>query len=295
MCTAGPLPLPAWASVGHDAFLVEAAQLWGLNLRAVHPPAAACGLERAAEFRQHFDASYRPLVLRALEHGQPVLGWTGPRPIAEEGACTGPARWVLITHATTDGVGLAGLTPPRAKTCAGDSNGTAAPANAAGAGDAGQTFVFAEPPVQLYVVETVAATEAEPAQVLRVALRHAWALLHNELAGTLGLTTGPRCLDAWKEQAATTRGHACLAQHVVAGMRLGARFFRRHAASAGDEAPIVAMLGDICEETLVALEPLCDAHSADEPRATGAGPQAIQTARAAWHRALTALTARGVR
>ena len=54
--------LGAWSLYARDAFLPEAGQLFGLTIRDMHPPEAARGLDTAAEFAQHFDASYRPLM-----------------------------------------------------------------------------------------------------------------------------------------------------------------------------------------------------------------------------------------
>ena len=89
----GEARLECWAAAGHDAFLVDAARLFGLSLRALQPPRATRGLEQAAEFAQHFEASYLPFVAAALAHGQPVLAWSGP-PRAD---IAGPG-WVLVTR-----------------------------------------------------------------------------------------------------------------------------------------------------------------------------------------------------
>ena len=66
-----------WSMYARDAFLIEAGRLFGMQIREIHTPEAARGLDVVAELDQHFDASYRPLIHRALEHGQPVLAWQG--------------------------------------------------------------------------------------------------------------------------------------------------------------------------------------------------------------------------
>ena len=86
-----------------DARLIEAGKLVGMQIRDVHPPEAARGLEAAAEFDQHFDASYRPLILRALENNQGVIawrGWAGERELS----------WGWIRAACAEGVGFRGAT-----------------------------------------------------------------------------------------------------------------------------------------------------------------------------------------
>ena len=69
----GDMELGNWPLYARDAFLVDTARVFGMTVRPIHPPEAARGLGGAAEFAQHFDASYRPLIARALEHDQPVL------------------------------------------------------------------------------------------------------------------------------------------------------------------------------------------------------------------------------
>lgn len=91
------------AMFDRDARLIEAGKLFGMQIREVHPPEAARGLEAAAEFDQHFDASYRPLILRALENNQGVIawrGWAGERELS----------WGWIRAACDEGVGFRGAT-----------------------------------------------------------------------------------------------------------------------------------------------------------------------------------------
>ena len=100
---AAPSPTATSIMFGRDARLIEAGKLVGVQIRDVHPPAAARGLEAAAEFDQHFDASYRPLILRALENNQGVIawrGWAGERELS----------WGWIRAACDEGVGFRGAT-----------------------------------------------------------------------------------------------------------------------------------------------------------------------------------------
>lgn len=77
MVAAGDRSVREWRHLARDAALVETAALHGLRLRDMHPPEAAVGLESSAEFPQHFEDSYAPLIRRALENGQLVLAWGG--------------------------------------------------------------------------------------------------------------------------------------------------------------------------------------------------------------------------
>lgn len=90
-----------WVLAAQDVRLVETAALYGLQLREMHPPDAAVGVTRSAEFPAHFRDSYVPLIRRALEHGQPCLarrGWPPPN----------AAAWGVITAA--EGETLLGIT-----------------------------------------------------------------------------------------------------------------------------------------------------------------------------------------
>jgi len=52
-----PSPIASSIMFGRDARLIEAGKLVGMQIRDVHPPEAARGLEAAAEFDQHFHAA----------------------------------------------------------------------------------------------------------------------------------------------------------------------------------------------------------------------------------------------
>ncbi len=175
----GENDLGSWSLYARDVFLREVGPLFGMTIRGIHPPEAARGLHDSAEFAQHFDASYRPLILRALEHDQPVLAWQG---------WAGDYRmmWGIITKPCTGGVGLTGEVPGASSARTERDDRSAA--------------MLERPPVQLYVVEAMAVTQPQPRDVLALALEHAAQVLNNVLQDRLGILTGPPAYDAWIEK-----------------------------------------------------------------------------------------------
>ena len=175
-----PLAVPEEADIGRwpmyarDAFLCEAGQLFGLTIRDMHPPEAARGLSSAAEFAQHFDASYRPLIRRALEHEQPVLAW--------QGWC-GERRmdWCVIQDVCNGGIGF---TATRHTT----------------ASESCESVALTQPPVQLYVVENIVPSLPEGDRLVELVVRHAATTMCNGLAGRFDVVTGPGAYDVWIER-----------------------------------------------------------------------------------------------
>jgi len=101
--SAVPSPTATPTMFGRDARLIDVGRQFGMQIREVHPPEAARGLEAAAEFDQHFGASYRPLIHRALENNQGVIawrGWAGERELS----------WGWIRAACDEGAGFRGAT-----------------------------------------------------------------------------------------------------------------------------------------------------------------------------------------
>lgn len=199
-----------WSDYAQDWNLIEAARLFGLELRPLHPPEAADGLERAAEFGLHFEDSYAPLIRMALEHNQPVLawqGWSGPRNM----------QWGVITGTGGDGVGFRGTT----------------------VGGTGQTVALRAPAVQCYVVEFgVGRTPIEP-ELMRFAVRAARRVVRNEIPATFGVTTGAAAYDAWLDwlkrkptaaetAAARAAAHAGLACRIAAARQSAIAFLTRY-------------------------------------------------------------------
>jgi hypothetical protein len=221
--------LRGWADYGHDVFLPTAGRALGLRIRDLHPAAAARGLRQAAGFQQHFDASYRPLIERALEHNQPVIAWLGPEgqgpsnlvdarsgegdgPAKDPSACRGKetgsagkvakSAWGLITAVVEEGVGFRMAVVPMVGTnIGGSSSGQDSHGVASGGTDPGGA-AFVEivpnvPPVQCYVVEEIGAPGIDDAARASLALTHARILLTGRLPEHLGLISGPAAFARW--------------------------------------------------------------------------------------------------
>ncbi len=88
----------------HDFALPDAAALFGVRLRAMHPPRARHGLSDSAEFTDHFEDSYVPLIHRALENGQRVLAFRGWQSEV-------PATWGIVDRYEGDNNVLWGTVP----------------------------------------------------------------------------------------------------------------------------------------------------------------------------------------
>jgi hypothetical protein len=284
MTTAAPFEkdLGRWPMYARDAFLVEGARLFGMTVRGVHPPEAARGLERLPEFRQHFVASYRPLILNALENRQAVLAWRGWP--GEYEPC-----WGVITQACEEGIGLAGTVrrwvdappylPPRPTTNEpdqGEQSGAerSVPRQSWSGPDiegrhlvAYAPLVLESPPVQVYVIETISPTQPKPGEVLNVALTHARCVLNNELQERFGVLTGPPAYDAWIERcheaisgagappADLVRGHEPLAAAVIASHRSAIRFLEHHKSRAtGEVRALIEALGESSHVVVTSLE-----------------------------------------
>jgi len=189
-----------WPAYARDAFLVDGGRLLGLTVRPMHPPEAARGLDAAAEFRQHFDASYGPLVVRALEHDQHVLAWRA----------FGGGRnreWGLITDA-----------------CQGefDFRGTIITARGCDTDLAVET-----PPWQVYVIEVIDPRRPEGNELAGAVVRHTRTALGGSLDESFGIVTGAAALGEWaglltdvpSDVSAFGVEHAGLAESIVTGLR----------------------------------------------------------------------------
>ena len=207
--------LGEWMFFARDAFLIPAAGAFGMTIREVHPPRAALGLRDSAEFRQHFDASYRPFIVRALEHGQPVLAWQG---------WSGSASmlWGKITSSCQEGAGFRGVLYL-------DS------------GTVGDVLLEA-PAVQVYVVESIHPRVPSPENLLELVLLHAADVFNDQLRDRFAVRTGPQAYTTWIErlkQFASTesdsahetlwRGHQALRACVNTGCTSLARFLQERA------------------------------------------------------------------
>ncbi len=193
-----------WRMYARDAFLIPAGRLFGMTIREIHPPEAAQGIAELPEFKQHFDASYRPLIERALEHDQPVLAWQG-----------WPGEWALhwgvITETCADGIGFAGWVPgttglePGIEVPSSGESLSCRDRNTSASGsrstEARRPDVKLErPPVQIYVVESIAPCKPDPQELQDMTIAHAGVVLGNGLADRFGVTTGPGAYDHWIER-----------------------------------------------------------------------------------------------
>ena len=116
-----------------DALLVEGARVFGMTVRGLHPPEAARGLEHSAEYAQHFAASYRPLILRALENRQPVLARLGRGEFGNHHPI-----WGAIEDSSDGGVGsVRGGGRPAERPADSDAAGFGSRGASAGGGAAG--------------------------------------------------------------------------------------------------------------------------------------------------------------
>jgi hypothetical protein len=252
-----------WLTYGRDVFVEETARFFGFRLRDLHPPDVGVDMLAADEFPQHFEISYKPLIRRALENGQPVLAWQG-----WEG--DGAALWGVITAA--DGERFVGSVQ----------------------GVGGEPVAHVAPAMQCYVVEAFEPAEAGRLNLLRMALRHAdvymnqapFAVTASNPPAAAGLSppsivTGPAAFDAWEQWLSdgsfddeAWNDHWYHAMAVVAGRRSASRFLREH----GELAPqydVVKGAMACCDDVAERLAPSCDEATVRERFATPAGRQAL--------------------
>jgi hypothetical protein len=200
-----------WMMYGRDAFVEPAADLFGIRLRNLQPPDVGVEMTQAVEFPQHFEASYKPLIERALENGQPVIAWEGWPDMSA--LC-----WGVITSADNDA--LSGVTMWAHE----------------------QTVRMVAPALQCYVVEECTPRLPPRDQLLAMAMRHADAYMNRAPftatgagAGVPAMTTGPAAFDAWETWLAETefgppdqdkswREHRQHAEFLVAGGRSAVAF-----------------------------------------------------------------------
>lgn len=206
---AGETRVDWWSMYARDRFVVRAARLFGMRLRDLHPPDVARGLDAAAEFGQHFDLSYRPLIHRAMEHGQAVLAWRGWR--GEEGP-----TWGVIREISKEGVGFAGSIPLR------------------GRADASKLNVLDRPASQVYVVETIERTTPTGEAIVSMAMEHMREGFDRASAGRWGIAIGLAAIVQFEERLARGASKETLSQasafveSMAAGAASAVRFVDRH-------------------------------------------------------------------
>jgi len=228
-----------WPMYARDAFLIPSARLFGIDIRAMHPPETARGLDRVAEFEQHFDASYRPLVHRALENGQAVLAWRG-----WSGGCD--LMWGRITGACSEGAGFRGLvvvetgSDGRSMTC---------------------PTLLERPATQLYVVERITLKLPTRAELLKAVIEHASVALGSGLADRFGVVGGPAALEAWRANTldasdGINRIDSChdVALCIMAMQQAALRFLRRKGGPEGAAyAPVVSLFAREADNIMAIL------------------------------------------
>ncbi|MBI4579352.1 MAG: hypothetical protein HY718_06590 [Planctomycetes bacterium] len=264
-------PAPGWwMTFGRDAFVESAAKLFGIRLRNLHPPDVGVEMVAADEFPQHFEASYKPLILTALGNEQPVLAWQG-WPDASA------MFWGVVTEA-----GDAGL------------RGTTLWAG-------GERVPLTGPALQCYVVEECDPQDPPRDQLLAMALRHADAYMNRApltpvVAGLTMpvLVTGPAAFDAWEEWLAggefgatdrdpAWREHRQHAEFLVAARRSAVTFLNSiREIIPSEQQNLVDQLLDTCAAQVTLLGPSCDENGA---RASFSSPAGRQTLLEAVHRA----------
>lgn len=188
-----------WDFFGRHAFLVETAQMYGLELRGLHPPDAAPAPPLPREFDLHYHDSYLPLIRTSLARDEPLLAWMG--------WATGQADWGVITSLRDDR--CAGITP------------------------VGPAELIASP-VQIYQFSGFNPPQTNPDELLDTVIRRARIILGNQLDPAFQVITGPRAIQAWRPILAAPSKHLsetharnfkrCL-QNMVDGRLAVARIF----------------------------------------------------------------------
>lgn len=243
-------PPHVWSAYARDAFLVQTGRLYGATVRPVHPPSAARGLMGRAEFRQHFEASYAPLVQRALEHEQSVLVWGGwPAPHSRD--------WGLITSADSSGLGFQGAVYHRADASGPESSPECTP------------LVVQSPPTQVYVVETTTGERPSRSELVRTIVAHTRSALHGVIDDAFGVVTGVRAVDAWllRLDADATCGDLGFLQAMLAGAQSLRRTLERNPVN---DVPGASPMAKACETIVARIGDV-----GDDPRSVGAGVREV--------------------
>jgi hypothetical protein len=254
-------PAPGWWQVyGRDAFVEPAARLFGIRLRNLSPPDVGVEMVTAAEFSQHFEASYAPLIRTAIGNNQPVLAWQG-------WAGTSAMFWGAITGIVDDQFeGVTLWSPGRVQ--------------------------LTGPALQCYVVEECEPQLAPRDQLLAMSLRHADAYLNRApfapvVAGidVAGIVTGPAAYDAWEQWLSTGeftgdpnvwREHRQHAEFIVASRQSALAFLASiRPIVAAEQQPLVDRVVQACTEESDSLQPSCDENAVRCEFATPAGRQRL--------------------
>ncbi|NOT01259.1 MAG: hypothetical protein HOP29_11595 [Phycisphaerales bacterium] len=237
MVAAPPPTCPAqWFTYGEDLYLEDTAALYGVQLRPLHPRAAAAGLDDYDAYRQHFLASYVPLIRTALAHDQAVLAWRG-WPDA------GANDWGIVTTHHHFGMELAGTTV--------SAHGHVVP--------------LLDPPHQCYVVEQVDPRQLRPLDILSITVARAIECSSSSGESIDKMVVGPAAWNAWLERVGNRvtcpaighHGPAChihLARIIIAARESALRFFQFHRDELGPQRRTAFdTVIDACGRTVTAL------------------------------------------
>jgi hypothetical protein len=205
-----------WSTHASDRFLPQAADMFGIRIRELHPPEASTGLADRSQFAQHFEASYAPLIRRALENQQPVLAWQG-WPDARA------SLWGIITGISDDGVGFSGTTM----------------------WSRGQRVPLVLPPVQVYVVEDIHPKRPAADELLAQAVLRFHRTMHDRSLDE-SIVMGSTAYEEWFQRLESDevcptcgdRGGRCHVQHarcVTSDRSSAIRFFLHYRDGADKE------------------------------------------------------------
>ncbi len=247
-----------WSVYGSDVFLAETGLMFGLRLRELHPPEAATGLADHQPYAQDFEASYAPLIRRALEHNQPVIAWQG---WPDAPACL----WGIITQVGDQGLGFAGTVM----------------------WSGGRNVPIVTPPVQLYVVEEIIPRQPDDESLFTEATRRFHATLHDRLIDDPDVVVGADGYQIWLDRlqsdkvcpTCTGPGGPCHMQHarfISANRASAIRYFRhyRDGASPTLQASIDALLAE-CQGSIDVLSTSREQAAVDSLIKTDQGRRAL--------------------
>ena len=252
-------PLADWACYARDTALETAAELYGVRLRPLHPPAASAGLSSSTAFAQHFHDSYAPLIKEALQHEQLVLAWRGWPPPRDP-------LWGVITHCDDDT--LLGYT----------------------LWHDGQPLPLTGPALQVYVVESVdsaALESASPSTLFRHVRCTAITAWDKDWAPIPGVISGAAAYETWAAllrkgdvygpgAPPLFRQHCQTARRVTAARTALATWLRTIGEDLhGSQMRTAAHWANVCDQTVELLAPITERDNVAELLTNAAGVEHV--------------------
>ena len=249
-----------WTTYGRDLFVEQAAALFGISLRNLHPPDVGIELLTADEYAQHFEASYVPLIQQMVANDAPVLAWQG-------WADTSWAFWGVITGA--DEGGLIGTV----------------------LGWEGERVRLTGAALQCYVVERCEPFIPRRGDLFERAIHHADVYMNRAPLSPVGpeppiIVTGPVAFDRWAEwltseaiEPAAWNEHCYNAACIVASRQSAARFLKSCWDVAGSERE--GLLNEAvshCEAMVATLADSCDTELTRDKFQSAAGREELRQA-----------------